>query len=595
MNPTNSPVTPGTAEGLSLPGLERLIIRNQRYVNCLLVFLAAVVLASYYLPLFFTPNTYTDDMCEHVVWYYSAGNPELFKNDIMKTYFTSMTPVGYKMLFDSVCRFIDPRIFGEILSLVLGSLGVYLAYKLGEAATSGSKAGGIIAASVLLFGHALGLHEFIKVFQGGLQRAFALPILLLGTWSLLREKVWSLCASLIIGALLYPPMCVILVAYATFVMGFRFITRRETKPILWSEVLITLGTSFLCAVFLVVTKATLTQGYHWTVYTLKDIEKMPEFYPGGIWLSPEPILYHHWSDYITHGIPVPHAPWFFAAMSVFLWRARRFRAEALLLAAAALTTWGIAYLTLLNMFEPSRFIPYPLMTLWIIILPVIVLDGLRFIGEKVHFTWPQSAIPSRNIRIGGTLVVVTLIGAATAGLTIWRVKTGQGGMTGTAPAAVYNYLGSLPTTVKIAAHPVDANDIPMRSKRSVLAFAKAMFPYHREFYELMKTNIITTVTALYATNYDDILALRHRCGADVLVVNTNWYGKDPLVSKPFDAIVQDCRNRLAGATPLVLRVPRETVMLQNGSFTIIDLAKLDRLENNSFVEKSADLKTRSIP
>src|SRR5271170_7320551 len=111
MNVTRSLETPDPGKAPAMPRLERVISQNRLCVNGLLIFISAAVLASYYLPLFFRPDVYTDDMCEHIVWYSSASNPALFQNDIIKTYFTSMAPLGYRFLFETACIWIDPRVF----------------------------------------------------------------------------------------------------------------------------------------------------------------------------------------------------------------------------------------------------------------------------------------------------------------------------------------------------------------------------------------------------------------------------------------------------------------------------------------------------
>jgi hypothetical protein len=265
-------------------------------------------------------------------------------------------------------------------------------------------------------------------------------------------------------------------------------------------------------------------------------------------------------------------------LAFFLWRTKHFRMEVVSLAVAALATWAVAYLTLFSLFEPSRYIPYPLMVLWLLILPGTLMELFRLLKPWVRDAWPQVKLPSRRALNGAAILFVTLVTIATTALIAWRSRTGQGGMIGTAPPEVYTYLHTLPVNVKIAAHPMDANDIPMRSQRSVLAFSKAMWPYHHEFYEEIMARVDTTMKALYSTNYADILALRSRSGADVLVVNSAWYKKDPINAEPYNEMVKSCRNHLADNTPLVLRAPKEAILFEKGTFTVLDLAALEKIQ-----------------
>ncbi len=572
-----SAAAPDFATGARLPWFEAKLRQNRFYVIGLLICLATATLVIYYLPPLARADMYTDDMCEHVSWYYSAANPALFQNDLVKDYFTAMSPMGYRALFSTVCVYVDPRVLGEILSLLLGAVAVVFAYLLGRTVTAGSMAGGVVGVLLLLFGNLLGLHEFIKVFQGGLQRAFALPILLYGVWALLTRRTWLLSTALILAALFYPPVCISLAAYTALIMGWRLLKRDPADASAWREALIAGGASILSAGLLFLAKAMASHAGHWTLYTLKDAIQMPEFYPGGIWDTegPLPILYHKWTDYFTEGLNVRH-PFLVLVMTfLYLWQARQFRTEIILLMVSALLTWGVAYLTLLNLFEPSRYIPYPLMTLWLMIVPGTAWAMMC----RIKPGYPAPRPMGFRIKFAGVAVFVVLVISGAGWLTIWRIQTAQGGVIGTAPAGVYHFLHTLPTNVKIAAHPMDANDIPMRSQRSVLAFGKAMWPYHREFYEEMKARISATLRAMYATNDDDVLALRHRFGADVLVINTAWYRKEPIKTKPYDSIEQTCRAQLRGATPLVLHAPRQVVMYQQGSFIVLDLARWDQIQN----------------
>ncbi len=563
-----------------MPWLERVIRKHSVYVHSLLGLLAFATLVCYYVPPLVRADVYSNDMQEHISWYYAAGNPALFQNDIIKTYYTSMAPLGYKTVFNVVCAYVDPQVFGEVLSLVLGMAGVLLAYRVGEAVASGSAVGGIAAVLLLLFGNVFGLSQFIKVFEGGLQRAFALPIFLLGTWALLRGRVWALCGALVLAALFYPPACVGLVAFSGCVMAWACLRSGRLASPAGRDALVAAGTSLFCAALLLVTRAVAAGRGHWTLYTLKEAVNMPEYYAGGIFeaLLGKPILYHKWSDYLTKAMPVPHPLLLMLTVLVFFWRARKHRSEVVLLVISSLACWSVAYLALFELYEPSRYVLYPLMTLWLLVLPSVALEVIRFIEPRLKSALMRLAPWLSRTKTGFALGFVVIVAIATTYVTASRIRRGEGGVTGTAPTEVYTFLHSLPVNTRIAAQPIDADAIPMISQRSVLAFRAGIFPYHREFYEEMKGRIAAIWTAMYTTNYGDILLLRQRYGADVLVVNEAWYKQNQAYGKPFAAILDSCRKGLQGNTPLVLRLPREAVVFKCGSFSIIDLAALDRLQ-----------------
>ena len=105
-----------------------------------------------------------------------------------------------------------------------------------------------------------------------------------------------------------------------------------------------------------------------------------------------------------------------------------------------------------------------------------------------------------------------------------------------------------------------------------------MWPYHHQFYEEIRARIVATWTALYATNCADILTLKQHFGADFLLVNTTLYRQPPVEPKPYDAILAACREKLQSATPLVLRLPPEVVVYRSGSYMVVDLNALARLQ-----------------
>jgi hypothetical protein len=561
------------------PWLEGAIRRNTLLVHALLAVLALAMLVCYYVPPLVRADVYTDDMRQNIAWYHGAGDPSLFQDDIVRDYYMAMTSLGHKALFNTLCVWVDPQVVGEVLSLVLGIAGVLLAYKVGEAATSGFQIGGITAVLVLLFGNALGLGYFIKSFPGGLQRAFALPILLLGTWALLRARIWTLCVALVLAALFYPPTCVNLVAFSASVTALAWIQSKRLFSTAGKNAMIVAGGSLFCCGLLLLAKAGAASHGHWSVITFKEAANMPEFWTGGIWdlHGTGALLYNNWTDYLVKALPVPRMACLLTVVLAFFCMARKFRSETLLLIVSSLTCWILAYVSMLQLYEPNRYIIFSLMALWIIVLPVVAVEASRRVKIGfIPFSTRAASLASKA-KIGMAVGFVVAVGIVTTTVTASRIKRGEGGMTGSAPAEVYNFLRSLPKNTKIAAHPVDADDIPMRSQRSVLVFRKAMWPCHSQFYSEMKARVTAMWTAMYATNYEDILQLKYRYGVDALVINGDYYKQDPINEKPYDVILKSCRERLNGGSPPALHLPQDAVSFRSGPFQVIDLAVLDRI------------------
>jgi hypothetical protein len=142
-------------------------------------------------------------------------------------------------------------------------------------------------------------------------------------------------------------------------------------------------------------------------------------------------------------------------------------------------------------------------------------------------------------------------------------------------AEVMGFLSGLPKEAKIAAHPRVANDIPLITRRSVIACEETSQSYYLGYYRIMKPRISAEIEAAYATAWPAIDELRDRFGATVFLVDLNNYRRpidrkkayfEPFITEVKGLIDAGEKNGFALETP-----PPDRVLFRSGDFIVVRL------------------------
>lgn len=549
--------------------LEQYISQNSLYVYGLIAFISLAVLIVYFLPALVRMDVYSDDLRALVPWFYSSQDPELFQNDLTADYALSLLPLGYKALFRVVSTTLDPQIFAELLPFVLAFCTLYFAYAIGYVVTHGSQVGGIANIGLFLFGATIGFPNFMQIFGGATPRAFGSPILLFGIWALFSRNLYLLSLAFLLAALFYPPVFICLVTYSGIVLLIYFI--KERRIVKGSSILAGITVICLCLLFW---DKLFSSGSQWTLLSLDDLLRMPEYYPGGI--SSVLLFYEDWGMYISNAFP-SNVFLFFTVTILFLWRSKFFRLEAVILIISWLLLYTVAYLFLLNLYFPVRYVHRLYYAFYFIVLPSLFLNAINFFKRKIRNYSPQwfihNSIGQRTI----TIILVVGITISSGTLTLLRISKGHGGIIGSAPGEVYEFLSLLPKNVMIAADPYYADDLPIRTKRKTLVMSEFLAsPLHKEIDEEMKARTTAIWGALYASDLKPIQSLRDKYNVDVLLINRQHYKQELLLGKPLDKIFQKFQADLKGRKPLLFSLPKETVIFSSGDFVVFDLRRLPK-------------------
>lgn len=130
--------------------------------------------------------------------------------------------VGYGLLFYFASAVIDPILFGKLLVFFLLPISVYYLFRIGET-IQGKGTGAILSLLFTLI--IIASPDSISI-ASGLQRAFALPLLIVFVFYLLVSKYTHASALIVVGALIYLPVVpVMMVGF-----GFEFL-RLRWKPV----------------------------------------------------------------------------------------------------------------------------------------------------------------------------------------------------------------------------------------------------------------------------------------------------------------------------------------------------------------------------
>lgn len=503
----------------------------------------------------FGPNLLRDDIYDsdathHVFWTYKYSDPELFVDDFASEYFASevVAPRGYDALYRILGQVLDQQIAAELVGAVLFIVALLLAVQLGRRLDNDDEAFGAWMMVIVL---AIGIQELYLLPPMGLQRAFALPLTLWAALALVDRRLVQLGFVYLVAALFYPIVCATIGAATALILGWDLIRSRQL-PRGWFW----LGTLGVTALVLVALRQT-PDGVG-PMVTGSQALTMPEFGPDGRQkLFGEGIrgfLSYHRTGF---GLPLP---WLVATtFAVILLGLRkqlaRIPSEIWVLTACAIAIWAIARSFMFILYLPARHASWVLPTFSAVCFAVLLSR------PPLPDNWQRAF--KRLVLAGGAILVVGSFAA-----NAWQKVSSQ-------PNAdfeqVIAYLQSTPKNTLIASHPLDADPIPLRARRSVLVSRETSISFMLGYYERARERIAASLTAGYATRWDQVDALAERWGVDMFLVTPGMWKRDSY-DAPFDRLVNELRQDPDGA--FVLQNPPDSrVLFRAGNHILVRVGK----------------------
>ena len=512
------------------------------------VWLSAFVLlvsVAWILPELVRDDIYDGDAAHHVYWAYAYADPALFPDDFASEYFAhpSIVPPGYDLLYRGMAKVLDVQVAGELLAAALFALSLFLAYRVGTYANTDVP---VLSGTAMMLLITVAITELSLLPPMGLQRAFALPLTLTAVLALQRSMLPLLGVVFLLSALIYPIVCATLGVCTIFYLAPRLVRDRRL-PEGWLPLAI-LGSIALA----LIARAGSPESVG-PMATLAEAMSMPEFGRGGR----QPLFGEGFRSVFAHhrtglGFPLRWVAVTIAVLAFLAWRKHLARVPTIAwsLLGAALLVWLVARFAMFTLYLPQRH------TVWALPvgLGILIAAAVPAVRDMTNTRLTRLAV------VFAALAVVAIQGATA--LEQWRTPRDHD------LDAAYEFLQTLPPETLVAAHPLDADDVPMRARRSVLVSRETSISFMLGYYSRAKERLAAALAATYATDWCTVDSLGARWGVDVfLVTPAPWQVQG--YDEPFNTQVQKLMQQGESEGFVLRNPPRERLLFQSGDVSVV--------------------------
>jgi len=549
----------------------------RRAILICLVILACADTVRRFLPDLLRQDLFHVDACQHVWWTYRFIDPAFFPNDPIADFMSLpiFAPPAYRALYWAGVHLMDPQVFSDLLPLLLAPIVWWLAWRLGH------RVGGFLggAASMVFMFYA----ETLTELSGGVARSFGLPLLMGGMLAVLERRLIGLGVIFVIGSLLYPPVVITLGLTSGIVLGWRAL-RSRSLPRGWVGLAI-LGTVAIACIGAVHFRPP-PPGVGPKV-TGAQARLMPEFGPAGrssFFLPPE-----MWREFyftrMRSGLDL--SPEVFVVATVIsllslLFLRHVVPPEAFVLAITSLGLFVVAHLTLFMLYLPNRQVvwSFPIFgMLW-----TASVTGWLVRGARVNRV-AMACISRRWVQVALFVFILTKTGQSA-----WQCAYQTNAFLRDPAAMRYvwtstpdfdkaiDFLRAMPKETMVIAFPADADVIPLRAQKSVLANRETAMAYYLGFYYPIAERMRGQLAAYFSDRWEEVDALADQYGARVAFVNRARFenGTTAYVFEPFSADNRERFQRNRGRFVL-LNPPAERILFESGDILIVRVGQTAQL------------------
>ena len=479
--------------------------------------------------------TIQDDARQHVFWLQRLNDPDLFPNDAIADYLSSVAPAGYKFLYwlaNSVG--LEPFTFNKILPLLLGIGNSIYCYLVTIEIFPVPMAG--FLTSLLLNQNLWLLDDLVS----GTPRAFFYVLFLGFVYYLLRRELLPCLLFIVLQSLFYPQTVLI----SAGVFSLNLVTQKQ-EPYFYLVGLVT------AVITLGIYK--LQTGEFSEVITLETARQLPEFYPGGrseffsdnpwhFWLSARrsgffPFEWQYSAMWL-YGLSLPIVSQFPRKFPLV----RHLNAKVKIIGQMLLTSLGLFCLSHVMLFRlhlPSRYSQHT----WRIAIALATGMALTLLLHQLV----QKITPSAIVKGVIIAIALSIILYPTYAVQSYSYRLGY--VTGKAPQ-LYQFLQQQPKDVVIASLSSEADFIPSLARRTVLVSAEYNIPYHLDYYAQMRQRAKDLIQAQYTSSQAvlnrfirqyrvDLWLLDRQAFAVDYLTNNSWLNQFPLAVQSAIASLQD--------------------------------------------------------
>ena len=456
---------------------------------------------------FQTTYTVQDDARQHVFWLQRLNDADLFPNDLIADYFSSVAPAGYKFVYWLANLFgLDPFLFNKILPVFLGTGSSIYMFLVTIEIFSIPFAG--FLSSLLLNQNLWLLNDLVS----GTPRAFFYILFLGFIYHLLRQEFWCL-LFIILQGLFYPQTVLI----SAGVLLLNLITKKQKRYFYLI--------CFICAIAILTLYKLQTSDFN-LVITREVARELPEFYSGGR----SSFFSDNWWDFWITGERSGFFPleWEYVLLSSFglllpvIIKQPRFKSVKYLsykveiIGQILLVSFGLfclAHLLLFKLHLPSRYSQHT----WRI--AIALTNGITL---TILLDWLTDKIDrgKKNLQrlIVATAIAIVLIPTYAAQSYSYRLSY----VMGEAPE-LYWFLQQQPKDSLIATLSSEADFIPSLAQRSVLTSREYSIPYHLDYYNPIRQRTKDLIQAQYSNSQADLAQFVQKYQPDFWEIDKNAF------------------------------------------------------------------------
>lgn len=506
--------------------------------------------------------TIQDDARQHVFWMQQFNEPDLFSNDLIAKYFSSVAPLGYKSLY-WIANFIgiEPFLFNKILPLIIGIFTTIYIFLICLEIFPVPFAGFI--AALLLNQNLWMLDDLVS----GTPRAFFYPLFLAFIYYLLRLNLFPCLVVILLQGLFYPQVVLIsatilairlLYQWKKLIISdkgiknsfFTSITNNKrqrtqhSSSFDWERSLVGGNapsngacstpsvsqffylTGLGLAIFVLAIYALQTSEFN-QVINLEIAKTLPEFYPEGrntfflnnpvaFWLVGQRSGFfpREWQYVLLSscGLCLPILRLYPRRLPLvnkidnkieIIWQ----------IFLASLLMFALAHLFLFKLHLPSRYSQHTLRIL------IALIDGMA-IAIIINGITKKLSNYKKLLKPLITVSIITLLLYPTYAVQAYEYRLGY--ETGTA-TKLYQFLQQKPKDIVIASLSQEADFIPSLAKRSVLTAAEYSIPYHLDYYQQIRQRTQDLITAQYSNNLTEVQSFIEKYHLDFWLLDKNAF------------------------------------------------------------------------
>lgn len=547
--------------------------------------LAAIVLVLLFAPglsvharLATDPMTLNDDARQQIWPLRRLVDRDLFAGDLIASYYLDCMPVGFKLVYSSSGRLVDPATMSRVLPYGLLALVMF-----GAGMTAFSVAGrfGLFFSLASVLGSAV----YLDRMTGGLPRAFGYPILALLMLFLAKGRPFAFAILMVVSVAFYPSVAVIGGAVLALWM---FFARFFSPDLGWSAgkrlALVAVSALLMLALYVPVMRSCSSWG---PALSSGDVGRFPEMGAGGRYLPEDRPPFRSpaaWflrsarsgfqmdSLLISPFLGGRGTEWLLllaglvgAGGSLLASRSNLALRRLWLLVPAAAAAYIAASALYPSLYIPTR---YPTLSMPLF-GPIAFAAGVRWLLARLPSPTEFRAGIDAGF-VAGALVFVAVVApapdVATAG---WNVRIPK------ADRALHSFLRTLPPDVLIAGWPgprEPIESVPYLALRPVLITWETHQAFHERYAREMRRRMGVLIELFIDARADSPRRLREDFGVTHLIVRKDPRWLERLgYMEPFGSAIRARPVRASmGSLQALLR--DEKVVYQDPAWVVLELS-----------------------